>query len=431
MAIAAGAAWGLRARADGLAARHVRVATTDTLPLKYQTLALQRAALASGHVLPIYGSSELTCCGDPYRATELFASEPTGFGVLALGRAGTADLFFSQTFAALGTALAGRPIVLSDSPSWFWSRNGVTPVEWSANFLPETAYALVFEAPLGPHLRKAGAARLLAHREWLRDEPLLRLAALDLARPAPLARAEYAALAPLGRLAASALEVRDALRTVAVVELARWRGGDPPRRPRAVDWPRLAATATRIAKRRDTTNPFGFPDDVYVQLRRRASFQRALALYRAGQSNRDGHVLPPPDTREAAMERSEEWLDLRLALGVLRELGARPLVWTLPMPGRYDDYTQVSAPARQAYYDRYERVARRAGVAWLDFRPLEDDPYFVADPGSHLGPRGWLFADRALDVFWHGGSTDDIRSALVTLTERVPARPAGERRDAG
>src|SRR5215470_12133379 len=94
LAIAGSAAWGARAYASRLARDHVRIATTGVLPLKYQTLTLQRAALASGRVLPLYGSSELTCCGSPYRATELFASEPTGFGVFAVGRAGTADLFF-------------------------------------------------------------------------------------------------------------------------------------------------------------------------------------------------------------------------------------------------------------------------------------------------------------------------------------------------
>jgi len=70
---------------------------------------------------------------------------------------------------------------------------------------------------------------------------------------------------------------------------------------------------------------------------------------------------------------------------------------------------------------RYERTGERAGVPWLDFRAHDEDRYFVTDPGSHLSARGWAFADRALDVFWHAGSIDDIRAALATLARDVPA----------
>src|SRR5438034_4023412 len=118
-AIAAVAGQGMRAYVRHLADRHLALVTTGDMPFKYQTLTLQRAALASGHVLPIYGSSELFCCGRPFRPTQVFASRPTGFDVLALGRAGTGDLFFAQTFAALGHDLRDKRVVVSDSPSWF------------------------------------------------------------------------------------------------------------------------------------------------------------------------------------------------------------------------------------------------------------------------------------------------------------------------
>jgi poly-D-alanine transfer protein DltD len=418
--VAGGAAWGLRAYAWRLAQAHVRIATTGTLPLKYQTLTLQRAALASGRVLPLYGSSELTCCGSPYRATELFASEPTGFGVFAVGRAGTADLFFTLTFAALGPALDGRAVVVSDSPSWFRTRRGVSPAEWQSNFLPEVAYAFVFDAPISRHLRKVGAWQMLAYRDTLRDDPLLRLSVEDVVHPTPVARVEAAALAPLGRLAIEALEAQDALRTVAIMGWKPWLTPEPPARAQSLDWPRLASLATKIAKGRDTTNPFGFTDDTFAKLQGRFAFERALALYRAGRTNRDGLILPPPTAPEAVMDGSAEWENLRLALGVLREVHARPLVWTLPLPGFYDDYTQWSAAARERYYERYDHVVEHAKVAWLDFRAHEDDRYFVADPGSHLSPRGWIVADRALDMFWHRQSLDEIRAALAALAPTPP-----------
>ena len=93
----------------------------------------------------------------------------------------------------------------------------------------------------------------------------------------------------------------------------------------------------------------------------------------------------------------------------------------MPLPGFFDDFTPLAARARAAYYDRYERTVTRARVPWLDFRDHDEDPYFLTDGGSHLSPRGWVFADRALDMFWHGEPIDRIRDALVALARATPA----------
>ncbi len=419
--IAGGAAWGVEIYARRLATRHLRVVSALVVPFKYQTLTIQRAAFASGHVLPIYGSSELFCCGSPYRPTQAFASEPTGFGALAVGSAGTGDLFFTETFAALGHALNGKKLVVSDSPQWFFSRRGLSRAEYAATFLPEVAYALAFDASVSLDLREAVARRMLAYPQTLEDQPLLRVAVEDLADPTPMHLAEYLALAPLGRVAMGVLRFRDAARTVAFIWERRRLLAHLPSRPRAFGWVPLARRGTNIAERRDTTNPFGFPNSTYRRLRHTAQFQRALTLYESGRTNRDGRLLPPPTVWEAAMPTSAEWTDLELELRVLRELGARPLIWTLPMPGVFDDYTSLSAVAREKYYDRYQRVAEEEKVPWLDFRAYDEDRYFLTDRGSHLSPRGWVFADRALDMFWHGQPIDEIRGALATLALEVPS----------
>jgi poly-D-alanine transfer protein DltD len=425
IAIASGAGGVIRVHARHLADRHLRVVTTRDVPSKYQTLTFQRAALASGHVLPIYGSSELTCCGSPYRPTQLFATGPTGFDVLAVGSTSSADFFFLETFAALGHDLRGKRLVVSDSPPWFSDEAGLDKGGYAAGFLPEIAYPFVFDAPISPRLRQAGARRMLAHPDTLRDQPLLQMAVRDLADPAPMHLIEYAALVPLGRLATQILQVRDAARTAFFVWQQRDRHPDPPARPGDLDWAELAARATTVAEERDTTNPFGFPDKTWRELEKRPRYRRMLARYRSGMTNRDGDLLPAPSTWEAKLSHSVEWKDLRLELRVLRELGARPLFWSMPLPGAYDDYTRRSAAARQTYYERYERVVGRAKVPWLDFRAHDEDRYFLTDPGSHLSARGWLFADRALDLFWHGQSLDDIRAALTTLDREapVPATP--------
>jgi D-alanine transfer protein len=421
IAITAGAGWGIRRYATRLAASEVEAVVTCDVPFRDQTLTLQRAALASGRVLPIYGSSELFCCGSPFRPTQVFASRATGFGVLPIGRAGTSDLFFMQAFAALGHSLRGKKLVISASPPWFSQRYGPDSKQYAGNFLPELAYTFMFEAPISRRLREAGARRMLAYPETLQDT-VLRVAAEDIVHPTPMHHAAYLALAPAGHVMTWILHVFDAGHTIAFVEGHRQLCSHPSSSSMAPDWVRMATLATQLAEQRDTTNPFGFPDATYSELlRRRPRIYDALALYESGGTNRDGTLLPPPTRWELTMSRSAEWTDLRLALHALRELGAQPLVWTLPLPGAYDNYTPLSVVARRSYYDRYRHIVESAGIPWLDFQAHEEDPYFVTDPGSHLSTRGWVFADRALDMFWHDRSSAEIRSSLSTLAREAPS----------
>jgi len=416
LALAAAAGGGLVAHARRVADRRVRATAPADVPFEFQTLTLQTAALASGRVLPIYGSSELFCCGSPFRPTQVFTGAASDFKTLALGKAGTADLVFLQTFAALGRALRGRKLVLSVSPSWFFRRAGVGPRPYAATFSTDVAYAFAFDGAVPRAVRATAARRMLAYPATLDDDPLLRLALADDAASG----VAHAALAPLGGLARAVLAVRDAARTELVARKSRRAAAAPVA---SGGWAGLAATATRIAVAGDTTNPFGFADRAYREARRDKMVQDAVALYRDGADNRDGRTLPAPVAWLGHVAHSVEWRDFRATLRLLHALHARPLVWTMPLPGRYDDYTRRSPAARARFYDRWERTVRSAGVPWLDFRAHDEDPWFLTDPGSHFSARGWIFADRALDVFWHGGSTGDVTAAVADLDRAAPSPP--------
>jgi D-alanine transfer protein len=391
--------------------------------VKFLTLPFQRAAFADGHTLPIYGSSELYCCGDPYRPTQLFASHPTGFGVFALGRYGMGNLLFAKTLGALGRALEGKKVVIIDSPPWFFNASDVDPRAYALNFSPEIAKTFIFESPISPSLREAIARRMLDFPETLADEPVLAAAVRVLADPTPLHRAAYRVFAPLGRLEAWIERVRGARRVLHLLRRLNWPTPESTVRPRRFNWAALATRATKIADRRDSTNPFGFPNDSYARMLRKGVIMDALALYRSGSTNREGQSYPPPTAWQDNVSHSAQWSDLMLAVAVLRELGAQPFVWTTPLPGVYDNYTPISVAARQTYYDRWERELPKLGVPWLDFRSADEDVFFMTDTGAHFSPRGWIFADRALDMFWHGQSDEEIRAALDTLARQVPPPP--------
>ena len=427
VAIAVAVACAARVAARHAARRAAHSVAAESGPLKIETLILQRAALDDPHLLPLYGSSELYCCGDPYRATQVFASEPTGFDAFAVGQAGVSNLLFLQMFGALGSDLRGKKLVLLNSPPWFTEPAQYRQDSYVSNFSSEIAEKFVFDAPISARLREAGARRMLAFPQTLEGNLLLRLAVHALARPSGLHRATYRVLVPLGRLEAWIEESRAAVRTLLFL---RHHGGgraEPPAGSETLDWPTLAAHATEIAVRRNTSNPFGIPDGnvrrMLMGKRPKDVYETALATYRSGANNHDGQLYPVPVEWKAAMAHSEEWTDLQLAAAVLGELGARPFLWTMPLDGFFEDYTPFSAPVRRDYYERWEHIVRRTGFPWLDFRDADEDRYFLTGTGGHLGPRGWIFADRALDMFWRGRSADEIRDAMAALAEQVPPPP--------
>lgn len=424
IALAFAACWGEQVWARRVASRHVEALALPRIVGKSQGLVMQEGALASGHALPLYGSSELYCCGTPYRAPEVFTGAPTGFDAFAAGRNGTAELFFMQTFAALGDALRGKKILVSISPGWFFARHGLPVDAYDATFSPEIGYAFAFAAPISLAVREAGARRMLDYPDTLRDQPLLRAALEDLADPTPFHLARYYALAPLGRLYALALRMQDAVQAVRFIDKHHWIHPDGPPRPERLDWLYLARRGTTLAERRATTNDFGMPNAMYRrQLRRKRLDPDTIARRRSGASNRDGSLLPAPTAWEEEMSSSAEWTDLELELRVLREVGALPIVISPPLDGTWYDYTPLSVAERAKFYDHFDRVLEQAKVPWIDLRAYDEAGYFVTDPGAHYSPRGWIFVDRALDGFWHGESIESIRAALATLAEQVPAPP--------
>src|SRR5262249_37130363 len=114
---------------------------------KTQTLILQRAAFANRNILPVYGSSELYCCGRPFLPTELFATRGGGFVPFVIGRPGLGNLLFAETFGALGHAITGKKVIVIDSPPWFSEGEPADEHSYAGNFSPGIARTFAFEAP--------------------------------------------------------------------------------------------------------------------------------------------------------------------------------------------------------------------------------------------------------------------------------------------
>ena len=102
------------------------------------------------------------------------------------------------------------------------------------------------------------------------------------------------------------------------------------------------------------------------------------------------------------VNKAPAWVDLELLLRTLAEVGAKPLLISMPMDGQFYDQEGVSRVAREAYYKKLRMLAQQYHVALVEFEKHDQDPAFLDAQHNHLTGKGWTFYDQALDDFFHG-----------------------------
>src|SRR5437762_6747997 len=332
--------------------------------IKNQGLALQRAAARAPNILLLYGSSELI---DPVpnRASDFFSSAPRCFQVCPVGKAGTTSLIILQKLAALGSELRGRKVVISLSPSSFFTPV-VNPDAYAANFSLPAANGILFSDVLDLHLKTEIAKRMLQFPDTLGKSTLLQLAAAWLASGRPLDRIVLTAIWPLGKIQNTLLDLQDHFEALMYI-LAGGRG---------IRWHESQRFNSRPAstnKGREvlTTESLGA-----IGSGRDAAFRARIAV-------------------------ASEWLDLELLFRTLSELGAQPLILSMPIDDTLHDTKGVSRSGRQVYYDRMSELAHRYHFPLIQFEDHDADPAFLIAHREHPTPEGWMYYNRALEDFFN------------------------------
>jgi D-alanine transfer protein len=352
-----------------LAAIHLERKTIhETAPkdffIKNQGLALQRAAAHAPDILLLYGSSELI---DPIpnRASDFFSTEPSGFQVCPVGKAGTTSLTILQKVGALGSKLHGRKVAISLSPSSFFAP-AVNPYAYAGNFSLPAASGILFSHALDWDLKTAIAKRMLEFPDTLGKSALLELAAHCLASGRPQDRAVFMAISPLGRLQNIVFDFQDHFEALAYI----LSGGKA-----------IHLHESRVFDAHKTS-PGGGSEAV------------ATGSAREAGSNEDAAF-------RARIAAAREWFDLELLFRTLTELRAQPLILSMPIDGALYDARGVSRSARQVYYDRMSEAARRYHFQLIQFEDHDSDPDFLNARREHPTPKGWMYYDKALNDFFH------------------------------
>lgn len=354
--------------------QHVADLAADLSDSKVQGVAIQREAFKRNDLLVLYGSSELVK-GVPAMAVEFFKDYPTGFRAFQVGKEGTSSLATLQKLAAVGGDLQGRKVALSLSPSFFFEEQ-IDPAWYEGNFSPLQAGELVFSEQLSFDLKRSIARRMLAYPETLDNHWLLDATLHRLARGTALDHALYYAAVPLGRLQNAVGRMQDHLEAALHIASLPETSGQP-RKMSVLNWNEHLRKAETLS--RDMA----------------AKSKAAPKLTQRPRGSRDADFL-------ARLKKATEWTDFELTLRVLDELGAQPLLLSMPMHAQDLETVGVSMKARNAFPQRLDGLAERYGAPLVYFRAHEEDPLFFSDHLDHLSPKGWVYYNETLDDFFHG-----------------------------
>jgi D-alanine transfer protein len=324
-------------------------------------------------------------------------------------------LIILQKLAAVGPALKGRKLAVSVSPAWFFKGLTAWADQYAGNFSALHAGELAFNTGLSLRLRQDAARRMLRYPETVANRPLLRFALEKLADGSPSSLACYQAVLPLGIVHNAILRYRDHINVVSYLWTHPQKTASriSPRSGRPLDWVMLHRQADALYRVHSNNNELGMDNEQWERQLRQAMVRKRNTW--------------SDETFLLTLQRNQEWVDLELLLRELTELGAQPLVLSVPIHGGWYDQLGVTYAARRAYYEKLREIGARFHTGVVDFADHDADRSFCHDSMGHLAPSGLVYFNQALDGFFHDATPPqkELAAALpVAKTETDSGLPS-------
>ncbi|GIN84939.1 protein DltD [Heyndrickxia sporothermodurans] len=354
----------------------VESASTELSPLMFQGELIQSKMLANKKYYPIYGSSELSRF-DPFHPSNFFRANVKGCEPFLVGRGGTQSIIQFMNLASHADQLKGKKLVFIVSPQWF-HKGGIDEFHFAPNYSMLQAYDLAFNKTIDPTLKKEAIRRLLQFDVIKRDRLLSTLFKSELESSGHLSLKEKA-VKPLAYVNMQLLKKKDLYYSI----IGHYKRNLHMKSDLVKDksWNELEKEATQYGKARANNNPFHVSNQYYEK-----------------------KIAPKLDTlknrkTETSFAHSVEYKDFQMILNLLKEKGAKPLFVSLPVNGKWYDYTGFPKEGRDIYYNKIRNQVSRAGFPLADFSGHEYDPYFLKDT-MHIAWKGWVYMDREMVKHW-------------------------------
>ncbi|MEO2078432.1 MAG: D-alanyl-lipoteichoic acid biosynthesis protein DltD [Bacillus sp. (in: firmicutes)] len=353
----------------------INQAATELNPFMFQGKYVQQKMLEDPQFLPIYGSSELARL-DRFHPSNYFKETNADFTPFLIGRGGTESLIHLLNFSEHTNQLKGKKIIFVLSPQWFQPK-GTDESHFVPNYSALQGYDFAFNHQIDPVIKKRAIKRLLTFSPIENDPILSTIYKAEISKNVWTKR-EATIVRPFAYAYRDLLEKKDLYYTL-VGGIHRNRDLSPKVRDKS--WGQLEAMANQFGKKRATNNPFDISNNQYNKIKKLAP---SLKGKKQG----------------ASYGKSPEYKDFQLVLDVLKENGAQPLFISVPVNGKWYDFTGFTKEGRSPYYKRIKNQIEAEGFQIADFSNHEYDPYFMKDT-IHIGWKGWVYTDRAIMDFYN------------------------------
>lgn len=354
----------------------------DTHTQKIKGLYLLKESAAREDNLILYGSSELRTFDVSTHPVHFFSEKRTGFQVNLVGRGSCQSIIHALSIAASGDALAGKKIVLITSPQSY-VEGGIAPDLFMANFSSLQFTEMMHDPSIPTEIKEYFCDRFQELKAEYFEKTGMKLyadaAVGQMADQNPL---KDFFLAPFYAFSNWLEHLKDLTASIRLIESIEGESVLPVR-SESVDWVAESEKAEAEAVRMTDNNEFGILNDYYTTY--------------------VGRKLAQQKDKDAALSYSvsKEYADLKVLLDLCVLKGIEPLFVHVPLHGAWSDYTGFTAERRTEYYRNVNQVLQGyEQVQVLDLTGYEYEPYFMSDV-MHLGWKGWLAFDQAIDRFVH------------------------------
>jgi D-alanine transfer protein len=342
----------------------------------FQGKYIQQQMLADKQYLPIYGSSELARL-DRFHPSNYFQVTGEPFTPFLVGRGGTESLIHLLNFSEHVDQLKGKKIVFVLSPQWF-QPNGTDESHFAPNYSSLQGYDFAFNNKIDPTIKRKAIKRLLTFSS-VKDDPILSTIYKAEVSRNPWDQRKASMVRPIAYAYRGILVKKDLY--YSITEGAKQKR-EIKHNLRKKNWSQLEAEANQLGAKQSGNNQFTVINSQYDKIRK---------------------MVPSLKDKKfgASYGKSPEYQDFQLVLDVLKESGADPLFISVPVNGKWYDYTGFPKEGRTAYYDRIRKQIEAEGFQIADFSNHEYDPYFMKDT-IHIGWKGWVYTDKAIKDFYDG-----------------------------
>ncbi|MCY8808131.1 D-alanyl-lipoteichoic acid biosynthesis protein DltD [Bacillus atrophaeus] len=374
-AVAVPASWLTRFIPD----KRVEESATALNPNMFQGLYLQNKMLEEQKYLPIYGSSELSRL-DKFHPSNYFQVNNQGFTPYLIGKGGSQSLIHAINFAAHADQLKGKKLVFIVSPQWF-TKHGSDEQHFAPNYSALQGLDLAFNDTIDPAVKKQMMKRMLHYKAVTNDAVLSELYQAMLEGQTW----KVNLLKPAAKSYYSLLQKKDLYYSMAESEGPKRHVSESVKdKP----WSVLKQEADKMGEDHSRSNVFHIDDPSYRKLKHKVPKFK----------NRNKH---------RTYAKSPEFGDFELMLDILKDAGAEPMFVSIPVNGKWYDYTGFPKNGRTDYYKKVKKQIEAKGFQVADLSGHEYDPYFMKDT-IHIGWKGWVYVDKAIEEFYKTGKVSSL-----------------------